>query len=132
MRTMMWLSLVALCSCRPGQVESLPQLPPNLTAEAAREAIANFISSHPDVFASPGRAESAEDIRNVKVSPTAKETISIGMFHVDLQQKTYQLMHRYGKPGEGWFEHWQWTGKFLLHEDKWELSEPEFMKEWGK
>jgi hypothetical protein len=132
MRTMMWLSLVALCSCGNSPAGNHPEAPLELTPQAAKQAIAASISANPDVFTSPGRAESAEDIQNVKVSPTAKETISIGMFHVDLQQKTYQLMHRYGKPGEGWFEHWQWTGKFLLHEDKWELSEPEFMKEWGK
>ena len=126
------LSLAALFSCQNGQVENQPQKLPELTGIAARQAIAGYISLNPGVFVSPGRAESAEDIRKVEVSPTAKGAIAIGMFHIDLDKKTYELTHSYGKPGEGWFEDWQWKGNFVLHEDKWKLSKPEFVKMWGE
>jgi hypothetical protein len=132
MRTLIWLSLIVLCSCQNGEVGDKPEALPELTPQAAKQAIAAFIAAHPGAFVSPGRAESAEDIRNVKVNPNAKGAMAIGMFHVDLQQKTYQLMHGYGTPGEGWFEDWRWTGSFVLREGKYELSEPEFIKAWGE
>jgi hypothetical protein len=128
----MLVSLVALFSCQNGQIENQPQKLRELTGIAARQALSDYISSHPGIFVSPGRAESAEDIRNIEVGQSAKGAVSIGMFHIDLDRKTYQLTHGYGKPGEGWFEDWQWTGKFILRDGKWELSKPEFTKAWGE
>jgi hypothetical protein len=132
MRFLTLLSLIALCTCQNGQVENLAQSPVELTPQAAKEAIAEFISSHPDAFVSLGRAEKAEDIRKVKLNPTSGRAFAVGMFNIDLDKKTYELTHGYGKHGEGWFEDWQWTGNFVLREGKWELSEPEFIKMWGE
>ena len=122
------LALVILGGC--GQTR---QHAKSLSARQAKQALADYITAHPKVFTSPGRSESASEILKISVGPQITDTVSIGLFNVDLDKKTYHLIHFYGKPGEGWFENWLWDGSFVQNTDrKWQVNKPEFKKEWGK
>mgnify|MGYP000949143204 FL=1 len=104
-----------------------------LTAYQARQALANFVIAHPDVFVSPERKESAKDILRAPVNNQASGHAPISRFCVDLDKKTYYLVYDFGKPGSGWFEHWVWVGSFSRTDSgKWKVDQPRFTKDWGE
>ena len=105
---------------------------PRLSFDAAKAAIADYIKKHPDTFSSPGGKEEYDKIIKEKELSTNKDIFFIGRFSVNPNEKSYQLMHSYGKIGSGFFESWVWMGKFKLTNCKWEITEPEFIKKWGK
>lgn len=103
-----------------------------LTALQARQALVDFVTAHPEVFVSPGRAESATDLLKSPVSNQSTGHVKISWFNVDLDKKIYQRFHGFGKPGSGWFENWMWNGSFSkTPEGKWKVDQPEFTKDWG-
>ena len=104
-----------------------------LTAYQARQALANFVTAHPDVFVSPKHKESAKDILRAPVSNQASGDVQISRFSVDLDKKTYQLVYDFGNPGSGWFEHWLWEGSFSRTDvGEWKVDQPKFTKDWGE
>jgi hypothetical protein len=87
--------------------------------------------AHHAVFVSPGRAERAEDIRNARIYENSRDDVIIGNFIVNLDARTYQLVHNYSD-GEGWFEDWVWSGTFSQDTDgNWIADDPKFVKFWG-
>jgi hypothetical protein len=111
-----------------------PPVKMELTPEAAKQAIVEYIKMNPDEFSSPGAKETAENIEKEIISPVESgKMFFIGRFSVDMDNQSYGLMHMYGKPGGGWFEHWVWEGKFIQTKDgSWTLTKPNFLKKLGK
>ncbi|MBE9485943.1 MAG: hypothetical protein IMY82_02085 [Chloroflexi bacterium] len=102
-------------------------------AQSAKIAMIRYVKTHPDVFSSPGRTESADQLTRAQVSKAIDGTVSIGWFTVDIERKSYRLIHKYGSPGSGWFEHWIWEGGFQRNsEGLWEMTDPKFLKERGE
>jgi hypothetical protein len=130
--------VAALCGCarrtsvlRSDQRQVAPPPAEDLTAEIAQQALAKLVEAHPDVFVSPGRAETAQEILNAKVGAQTTGVVGISWFRADLDQKTYRLAHHFEKPG--WFEHWVWEGAFRRNPaGQWEATKPDFEKSWGE
>ena len=102
-------------------------------AQSAKVAMIRYVKTHPDVFSSPGRTESADRLKSAQVSKAINGTVSIGWFTVDIERKSYRLIHKYGSPGSGGFEHWIWEGGFQRNSDGlWEMTDPKFSKERGE
>jgi hypothetical protein len=138
MRVLSAIFLVALVSCSsPSEekpsVQPEPQGAGPLSGEAARSALAEYIRTHPDVFASPGRVEVADNVLSASIAPRDEDRVLVDMFIVDLDKRTYHLSHRYGEPGSGWFENWMWDGSFETDANgRWIATKPEFKKAWGE
>ena len=105
----------------------------SLSATQDRKALAAFVTAHPGEFVSPGRAESAADILKAPVGDQTSGHVNIALFAVDLDKKTYSLVHGYGELGSGWFEYWTWDGRFVqMPDDRWTVEKPNFTKDWGE
>ncbi|NOQ51436.1 MAG: hypothetical protein GQ578_04380 [Desulfuromonadaceae bacterium] len=116
----------------PGLLETHAE-PRLFEAQSAKIAMIRYLKTHPDVFSSPGRTESADQLSRAPVSEAINGTVSIGWFTVDIERKSYRLIHKYGIPGSGWFEHWIWEGGFQRNsEGLWEVTDPKSLKERGE
>ncbi len=102
-------------------------------AQSAKVAMIRYVKTHPDVFSSPGRTESADRLKSAQVSKAINGTVSIGWFTVDIERKSYRLIHKYGSPASGGFELWIWEGGFQRNSDGlWEMTDPKSSKERGE
>jgi hypothetical protein len=104
-----------------------------LDSKEAQRALADYVEAHPQVFVSPGLSEKADELREVSVPDVTSGLLSIGRFNINLDKKTYLLIHWYGEPGKGWFENWIWQGSFQAGSNEaWTITKPRFTKEWGE
>ena len=133
MKPLILISVLLVASCS-SHSKSASQTQAPLDSQSAKLALVAYIEAHPATFTSPGRTENATDIRKACVDSKKKEgMVNISRFSVDLDKRTYRLVHGYGKPGGGWFENWIWEGQFTQKSNgRWQATEPRFIKAWGK
>ena len=127
------LALGAVLCCGKPLLFHPPPVVTELDAEAARSALVKLLRAKPQAFASPGAAESAEELAAAPIPRECRGAFSVGRFDIDLQARTYSVLHFYGRPGSGFFEEWSWCGRFERDAaGKWRATAPEFTKAWGK
>jgi len=105
---------------------------PRLTGEDARGALVALIRSDAESFVSPGRAERAQELEKAEIL-VVEDGFQIGQFWIDVEERSYQVSHLYGKPGEGRWEEWRWEGQLRFDRERgWIAEKPQFTKAWGE
>ncbi|MHC4661832.1 MAG: hypothetical protein ACYS8W_09095 [Planctomycetota bacterium] len=130
---LLFFIVITVCFVWKYSREKSDTTPEVLDTFSARHALARLIDNEPDTFTSPGRSETSDGLNNASIINKTTGNVTIGLFSIDLDNKTYSLMHCYGKSGDGWFEDWMWNGIFEIGPDgEWMAKKPEFRKAWGE